>query len=850
MRDGFPVALAKATRRGVPVGRCVWCHWLRKAGRFLSGKHAPRSQCETPVGTGCEHVLTTTLIECNRSQWHQNYCNRETTPLLTKVASLVVTALVFSLSCGAGEIKADREPLLTVLFTTEIHGRLLPCDCPIQPLGGVARRATRIERYRRRGPVLVVDGGGWQAGGPYDIESDGDAQRDELRTGLMAQAMNRMSYDLICGKKDDPLGKSYSEASGDTVRVSSNGRAIDVPLRLWAQGQDGCIWAREQKGGDAGSVSRAPLIVLSRLEPDEATRMASNLPKEALVITALPLRSQRGTWPSGKATLVGFDFQSEFLGVAEIYLSSDSGRQFDIRVYVDALTNSIPDDPRVAAILEPHLPVLKRRSKRQLEVECWVKPGQLASEGALLDMAKLARKFGDRASIAVRFCMPDEITELRSLQTRPEWAEAGLHAVVQKYYPEKYWAWFTWRKEHPKAGWEEGAAKLGLLRARVRGALAVGEPASLLRADYRLMVQRGLEAAEKRQRCAVLRRHHQYDLPFMVIANRIYRGPVDYAHLARVLCSLLQDPRPSACKGVPACLTAADCRKRGFIGRCLQAGQPDARCDYSRAAVKVPGVVVFDEKCIYDNRQQIMEALVADLPGIKFRELAFSTPEARALVKKAGVSRLPAYFLGAEANREAGFADGLGKLVREVDDRLVLDGEAKVGAYRFVNRPRIKGRLDLFVNRSTDAGRLAARTAVQCLLADREMAPELRIRDILLHEVEGAKLSTSDGQAGLEEAIRAEVVRQLAPKKVFLYLKERARGKWEPAVRYAGLEPSTVRSHVKQSSREVLSVLEKDAALFKELNATGNVLFMVENCELIPINTPRDIRNVFQRVTR
>src|SRR2546423_1616318 len=42
---------------------------------------------------------------------------------------------------------AGAPPLFTILYTAEAHAALLPCDCPLQPLGGVARRATLIARY-------------------------------------------------------------------------------------------------------------------------------------------------------------------------------------------------------------------------------------------------------------------------------------------------------------------------------------------------------------------------------------------------------------------------------------------------------------------------------------------------------------------------------------------------------------------------------------------------------------------------------------------------------------------------------------------------------------------------------
>src|ERR1700710_176945 len=104
-----------------------------------------------------------------------------------KAAWAVLAAIVAAFCVATAE--EDSKPLFTILYTAESHAALLPCDCPLQPLGGVARRATLIKRARARGPVLLLDGGGWAAGGLYDEDSDGEPERDALRTRLMRDAM-------------------------------------------------------------------------------------------------------------------------------------------------------------------------------------------------------------------------------------------------------------------------------------------------------------------------------------------------------------------------------------------------------------------------------------------------------------------------------------------------------------------------------------------------------------------------------------------------------------------------------------------------------------------------------------
>ena len=69
---------------------------------------------------------------------------------------------------------------LTVVYTAETHAALYPCDCPFEPDGGIARRATAIRRIRQgtNGRVLVLDSGNAVAGGLYDESSVSPKQRE------------------------------------------------------------------------------------------------------------------------------------------------------------------------------------------------------------------------------------------------------------------------------------------------------------------------------------------------------------------------------------------------------------------------------------------------------------------------------------------------------------------------------------------------------------------------------------------------------------------------------------------------------------------------------------------------
>ncbi len=76
---------------------------------------------------------------------------------------------------------------LTILFTGDTAGEYLPCGCPGSPMGGFARRATKIQEIRGEGqPVVVVDTGNalWK-GGLVRVEPDDGTRRHARFVGQL-----------------------------------------------------------------------------------------------------------------------------------------------------------------------------------------------------------------------------------------------------------------------------------------------------------------------------------------------------------------------------------------------------------------------------------------------------------------------------------------------------------------------------------------------------------------------------------------------------------------------------------------------------------------------------------------
>ncbi|MDP2938091.1 MAG: metallophosphatase [Candidatus Omnitrophota bacterium] len=124
--------------------------------------------------------------------------------LLVLSFGFALFAFSFTLTCYAQEI--------TILYTGETHAMLYPCNCPIDPDGGVARRATLIKQLRQNNPnTLVLDSGGFFAGGLQD-EYTQNVTLDMQRALVNLKAMELMQYDaLAIGDDEFNFGREFLE---------------------------------------------------------------------------------------------------------------------------------------------------------------------------------------------------------------------------------------------------------------------------------------------------------------------------------------------------------------------------------------------------------------------------------------------------------------------------------------------------------------------------------------------------------------------------------------------------------------------------------------------------------------
>jgi 5'-nucleotidase len=149
---------------------------------------------------------------------------------LCHIISCLVTIYIVVISRPVG---ASAEQMLTILYTSEHHGQVLPIERMGQPReAGMAARATLIERVRKEQPALVVvDSGDLLIGTPLSSVFRGEPD---------IKAMNLMGYGaMAAGNHEFDFGldhvRTMQGLAGFPILCSNlAGRDVELPCREFA----------------------------------------------------------------------------------------------------------------------------------------------------------------------------------------------------------------------------------------------------------------------------------------------------------------------------------------------------------------------------------------------------------------------------------------------------------------------------------------------------------------------------------------------------------------------------------------------------------------------------------------
>lgn len=265
---------------------------------------------------------------------------------------------------------------ITILYTGDTHGMVYHCNCPMEPDGGVSRRATLIKELKTENPqALLLDSGGFFAGGLMD-EYTQNTDLDKQRTLVNLKAMEVMKYDAVAiGDDEFNFGKEFFRENIDKTKLSFlscnlkadrispyiikevSGIKIGIigVSNLAATQKAGGIEIARPKAAVELAVREARnnganiIVLLSRLGESDDLNLINEVKGIDVVIIGKSRAKEESSSKAGDVLILRPAWQGRKLGKAVI--SVEDNKVSDYKVEELRLSDKISDDADILAIL-------------------------------------------------------------------------------------------------------------------------------------------------------------------------------------------------------------------------------------------------------------------------------------------------------------------------------------------------------------------------------------------------------------------------------------------------------------------------------------------------------------------
>jgi hypothetical protein len=292
---------------------------------------------------------------------------------------------------------------------------------------------------------------------------------------------------------------------------------------------------------------------------------------------------------------------------------------------------------------------------------------------------------------------------------------------------------------------------------------------------------------------------------------------------------------------LPRCFSDSRCKENGMIGTCIDPGAMNSRCAYSKAP-KVSLLVITSKNCLTCNTDKTVSRLKSSFPGLVESYLYYPAPKSEKLIKDLEINTLPAFLLGKEVEQDKGF-----EAFREntqIKGNFFMLKPTYSGLSYFLNRKRIKGRLDLFVS-------LYDKDIPKLLGVIRDFNPFIHFLAVEQSEADfGSPFSAAKGNIEAEEYLRAVCVQEYYPNKFYDYIICRSRDNnsswWEDCL--GNVDSSKVRSCARSDKGKTL--LRENIILNKEIGVMLGPTYLLDNQEIFGmqgIPTKEDLKKILGR---
>jgi hypothetical protein len=753
--------------------------------------------------------------------------------------SILLSLLLFSTSFGV-------EKKAIVVASGETHAMLLPCDCPTEPGGGFAKRASMISLLRDSNEVLLVDAGGFAGGDLYDPYTEG-RHVDSLRTMAAIRGIGYMKYDAVCVGDDDlQYGALWLARQAFYSRVPlvsancfySNGKPFAAPYVVVKKGKysfgiTGVTTQESLFQGDSSIIVKPPIpmlkaiwtnlkassdiqIILAHIGEAGSRQLLDTFPDCALVVnghrktTSEEFISERGQ------VMLQFGFQGKSLSFAEIV--TDSKGPAAGKTGWIAIGPAIPEDPTMSKLIV--LPQVDSGKNTQQVFDLYVMSQCRFGCAALKEFTAFVRLFPS-VQWQVWFIGASYIdSSVTSLHGQPEINDELLWLAVQALYPQKWLPFLEKRSASTNVATESVVREMGLDYVKLN-AWIKNKGMDELRRHYNRSMRMGINAS-----------------PTLLINNTASQQEISTFNLSRVVCRL--SPKEFAyCDSLPECGSDGDCRKPGKVGTCVSKNGKKPVCEF-RDAQRFTMTVVISDSALFHPEQEVFSSVENDFPGVIIDSVKASSEKGRSLIKEFSPLFLPMFLFDKAIEDAANYSSFSQGLVPQKSMLVFKEGMFKPSY--FYKRKLVPGSVDLYVDPLFPGAVDALRLALQ----RKTGASGLTIKPAIYERPDSSGMSAQD-LLRHEEALRWIVLRKYYPSRFNEYLglfcARKSVSYWFTDCKKLGID---VDDFVKKVQSDSLAL----SAYWKELERLGMkepVEVLISNREVVSVKNPRKLADILQK---
>jgi hypothetical protein len=725
---------------------------------------------------------------------------------------------------------------ITVVAGAESHGMIDACECELEPGGGVAKRASLIASIRKiKGDILLLDAGGFSAGGIYD-DYTGGRRADSTRTLVMIKAMGMMKYDVATVGDDDLQygGRWLAErARTDSLAIVSancftagnkrlfepyriinkNGLKIAVagvttteklfPLDPQVVIHDPVaslhdIWREMAANSDLQ-------IILSHLGQEGSAAVAKAFPDADLVVNGHRKTDKQLSFMVGKVPVLQFSFQGKSLAAITLtrtgkQVVAGAGRWYDV-------VPELSDDPAVTALLAADKKGAKVEDTYDLYIMSMCQYGMEALHNFMAfldDVPKITWNLWFIGSISGD-------TSFSSLHGHDEVIDEMRWLAVKALYPD-LWTRFLYRRA-TFDGTTTDLFKVLAIDLKKINEWVLRNGRKELGNHYHRSTRLSINAS-----------------PTLLVNNRPFGRAIVKGNLLRYHCAI-DSATSKPCSSLPECAEDEDCRAPGKLGKCVK-----GVCERRDAVPFVFTVVVADSTMTHPENKVI--GTTRDLfPGADIRTVSGFSVRGRELIKKYNVTKLPFYLFGREVSLTHNYSSIQNGLVN-FDGAYTFDNGIVPTNYD-LQRKKAAGKLVLFV----DPFFPGLSDILAIFAADTLLQKRCAIEPVIFKDPQSVKPGTEESFRQ-EEALRWIALGMVSNKAKMEYLTSYGSSPgssyWNRHLAATGISPDSLFRKVQQSGG-ALKTLWKNIA---SLSIGDPAVLLIDNVETAPLNGERELRRM------